>query len=189
MKKYGAIFAFTILVVSFQNCSQPGVGTGSQLNPDNIKESDSSEKVALEKAEQIIVLNNQKLSGLSDQAYSVNLENGSIVPGSLEPGGSPSIKTYCATSEQIDELKALLSASEVCIPPEKVIDENQICTMEYKYPYATLSSDKLELKLGEQSGGCDVPVDLCGQQKDLLRGWISHLLSELKKQECTFQEI
>jgi len=186
MKKYGAIFAFTILVVSFQNCSQPGVGPVGAFNSQN---PDSSKKVALDSAEQMIVINNVELSGLRDEAYSIDLNNGMIVPGSFEGHSVPSSKSFCATQEQIEELKILLSTSEVCVPPAKEVPENQICTLEYQYPYATLLSEKLELKLGEAKGGCDESVDLCGQQKELLRGWISHLLSELKKQECSFQEI
>ena len=186
MKKFGAIFAFTILVLSFQNCSQPGIAPEGELISQN---SNSPQKVALDSAEQMIVINNSKLSGLSDEAYSIDLSNGMVIPGSLEGVGLPSSKSFCATQEQIEELKVLLSSSEVCVPPVNVVDENQVCTLEYQYPYATLMSDQLELKLGEKRGGCEQPVDLCGQQKELLRGWISHLLTQLKSQECTFQEI
>ena len=186
MRKIGAIFVFTILVLSFQNCSQPGLNpTGEQAS----QYPNSPQKIALDTAEQMIVINNSNLSGLSDEAYSIDLSNGMVIPGSLEGVGTPSSKSFCATQEQLEELKVLLSSSEVCVPPVKVLDENQICTLEYQYPYATLVSDKLELKLGEKKGGCDQEIDLCGQQKELLRGWISHLLTQLKSQACTFQEI
>lgn len=186
-KKAFAIFAFLILIFSFQNCSQnSNLKNLSKTEDENKKEYPNV--VVPADTEFLIITNDLEKSGIVAENFKLDVQRGVAEienPQSKEKGES-----YCLTEDQQEELQSILEQSQVCYPEHKEVeDDDRVCTMEYKYPYATLLAPYFEVKLGETSSGCDKPIDLCEEKSDMLKGFVSYLLKNLKKQACHFVDI
>lgn len=83
---------------------------------------------------------------------------------------------YCLTEADAKELSQILSGASIC---ETKLQENQVCTMEYKNPYAILKYTNKDIRLGEKTSGCS-SIDLCESYPDLLKGFLADLKANLR---------
>lgn len=88
-------------------------------------------------------------------------------------------KWRCLTDADTNELNQILGGAAIC---ETKSQENQVCTMEYKSPYAILKYVSKDIRLGEQTSGCS-SIDLCESYPDLLKGYLADLKTNLRP-EC-----
>lgn len=86
---------------------------------------------------------------------------------------------HCLTEADVKELSQILSSASIC---EKKAQDNQVCTMIYKNPYAILKYANKDIRLGEQTSGCD-SIDLCEAYPDLLKGFLADLKAN-PRAEC-----
>jgi hypothetical protein len=175
-KTYLAVIGF-VLVLSFQNCSQapqPGgkdVGAGEASAPTYNKYSVSSYSTLA------------VWDYVRSQYLDVNLQTGEMV--SYAEAGQVRGETFCVPLAQMKELHQILNSAEVCEPIVNSQElAGQVCTMQYRYPYASLVDKSDEVRLGEKTNGCDVPIDLCGDKAQQLKNWTKSIVSNLSQMTC-----
>lgn len=176
MSKFSVVFVSFLLIISFQNCGKPQVPQQSESS------SQSSElsynKFALDSFKVLSVWDFMNL-----QYLDINLANGSIQV--FEEAGQGVGATYQLKQIEIDKLNSILSQAEICEPIVTLPDPQQVCSLMYRYPYAILVNLGDEVRLGEMTNGCDVPVDLCGAKAQQLKAWSSKLVEKLNSGEMT----
>lgn len=103
----------------------------------------------------------------------------------FEEYGNTRGNRYCLSATELYELQTILKNSSVCVP---TVDfdkaKNQVCTMNYEFPYASLMNEKDEFRLGEKNNGCDEPADLCGDRGPMLKNYIASILAQLSSKPC-----
>jgi hypothetical protein len=175
-KKYALLSSLAIfMIIFFQNCGKP-----QQLSN---QVSDSTVGV---------ISANQQFNKYSTEGFSsislwdfkhyrfldLNMKTGRMV--AFEEAGQVRGETYQLPAEKIAELQVIMQDSEICEPIVKSEDfEGRMCTMAYRYPYAILFEQGEEVRLGEKTDGCDVPVNLCGQKAEQLEVWTKSVVQAL----------
>lgn len=186
------VFATSSIVMTFQNCAQPGshvsaatdeIKSGSDasssIDSTKIAEMDLSKATTLEIQLISLFTTNLKTDVPNIQ---INLTNGEMRYVSKE-GQFVSPLRLCLYREELAEIKSIVESSKVCQPQGKVSAET-VCTMQYIYPYAKIYLENNNvLKLGEKTG-CSGIVDLCEESKKTLNGYISYLSSHLDNRKC-----
>jgi hypothetical protein len=117
------------------------------------------------------------------EIYSIDLSDGAVYKSAISnnsPLSADKIKISELADQDLSELNNFLASSQICIPIEKEVDENKICTMVYSYPYATLIGESstqgpLKYPLGEKWSGCDIPTDLCEQKGEQLKNFLQKI--------------
>ena len=174
MKKYTVLGSLGLfMIIFFQNCGKPPSSGNSQeltgINPAN------------QQYDKYAVGNPQTLS-LWDfkQARFLDLDLATGKMVAFEQGGQVRGDTYQVSEAKMSELNSILANAEICEPIiNEKSSEGRICTMEYRYPYATMMGQGDEVRLGEKTNGCDVPTDLCGSKADQLQAWSKALVESL----------
>ncbi len=93
-------------------------------------------------------------------------------------------KHYCLTESLKSELIGILKASSICAIT-KTVAENQVCTQSLQTGYAKVTTNQAQYNLGAATDGCGShSVDLCDDNANLLKGFISHLKSQLNSLGC-----
>ena len=202
MKRYVfAGFAFC-LVVGFQNCSPrqfADVSTNNSLS--NPTEITPVEKIDVSRTEILEVPESAFLEAQLQPAIQQSKPSSTFAAHHLEidvktgvvhvVDQSNDVVTgvqYCLSSADLSELRGILDSAKVC-EDKAVVDENLNCTMDYKFPYAKLHLPESEVALGEAMSGCHKGPDLCGEQKDMLQGFLAHVQSQLSSKACQFQVV
>ena len=202
MKRYVfAGFAFC-LVVGFQNCSPKqfsDVNTANGLS--NPTEITPVEKIDVSQTEILEVPESAFLEAQLQPAIQQSKPNSTFAAHHLEIDVKTGVVhvvdqsnevvagvQYCLSSSDVSELNAILGSAKVC-EDKAVVDENLNCTMEYKFPYARLHLPDSEVALGESMSGCHKGPDLCGEQKDMLQGFLAHVQTKLSSKACQFQVV
>lgn len=202
MKRYVfAGFAFC-LVVGFQNCSRnqlsDGGGANSLSNPalvTPVEKVDVSQTEILEVPEsaylesqlQSDITQSKPTSTFSSHHLEIDVKTGVIHVVDQNNEVISGVQ-YCLSSSEVNELRSILDTAKVC-EDKAVVDENLNCTMDYKFPYAKLHFPDSELSLGESMSGCHKGPDLCGEQKDMLQGFLAHVQNNLSGKKCQFQVV
>lgn len=92
------------------------------------------------------------------------------------------ISNHCLTKSQNAELQGILSSASLC---KAQIDPDKICTQALVPAYARIVTASADYDLGAATDGCGTnSVDLCGTERDLLRGFIQHVNSQLPTLLC-----
>ncbi len=178
--KRGLVFIgfFSLLMVSFQNCSQHNFATQQSVGESTTALSKSAGVQPATDFTQLTLWDNQ-----NQQILDVNLTNGEMV--AFEDYGSVRGAKFCLTADELTEVKTILANSSVCVPDIDLKNaKDQICTMLYQYPYASLSNAKDEIKLGERTSGCDQPSDLCDDKGAMLKNFSASVLKNLEQRKC-----
>jgi hypothetical protein len=201
MKRYVfAGFAFC-LVIGFQNCSPQklsDVNTSNSLN--NPAEITPSEKIDVSQTEILEVPESAYLeaqlqgdiqqlkpsSTFATHHLEIDVKTG-VIHVLDQNNDILSGVQYCLSASEVAELRTILDSSNIC--EEKAEVEGQLCTMNYTYPYATLHLPNSELALGESTSGCHKGPDLCGEQRDMLQGFLAHVQNQLSSKKCEFQVV
>ncbi len=173
-KQYSIVIGLAaFLVVFFQNCGKPPASQSSGESSGVTSVDQKFNKYQVAGLNTVAVWDDSKQRFLD-----VDLSNGSVQ--AYEQAGRVAGATYQLSNEQLVSLKGILQQAEVCEPVEKSAQQKDIaCTMVYVYPYATLVSQNQQTKLGEQTSGCDVPVDLCDDKSNQLKDWSKSLVDSL----------
>ncbi len=177
-KSYLAVIGF-VMLLSFQNCGKPpGNGSSSSETPATISEAPAFNKLSIQSYTTLAVWDY-----LRSQYLDVNLQTGEMI--SFAEAGQIRGLTYCVAPARMDELRKILSAAEICEPLVRTSEvPGQVCTMQYRYPYASLVEKTGEMRLGEKTSGCDIPIDLCGEKAVLLKNWTKVIVSNLDLNLC-----
>lgn len=178
-KRVGLLLTSGIFIaVFFQNCAPPNpqIGNSEVQNDDSVIKS----KVDLKEVNKISLWDVEK--GI---LLDVNPRTGDA--RSFENFGEVASDRYCLSQQDLAGLNAILSSSDICEPSAELSQqpkEFQVCTMIYRFPYASLHMTSREVRLGEQVNGCEVPVDLCGNQGAQLAAWSQAILGTLNLKDC-----
>ncbi len=183
-----------VLLFSFQNCQKsPAADEFNVLSSGLVVGASTSNKVILaeQKLKEIefIVQENQTLlkSGqtftlIAENAYRINLADGH---GMVQSGTGQVQKTFCLTQELKSELNSILQSSSVCLDEKKEKSDDQVCLQAIKNPYAKILTDNDHFELGFATDSCGSnSVDLCADQSDLLKGFITHLKLQVSLLTC-----
>lgn len=202
MKRYlFAGFAFC-LVVGFQNCSRNQLSdTNSADALNNPTEVTPVEKVDVSQTEILEVPESAYLetqlrpsiqqskptSSFSSHHLEIDVKTG-VIHVVDQAGETVAGVQYCLSNSEVDELRVILDSARIC--EDKAQTNSQLgCTMEYRFPYAKLHLPEVEIALGEAMSGCHKGPDLCGDQKDMLQGFLAHVQNNLAAKKCNFQVV
>lgn len=176
MKKWTLVLGSFILMIFFQNCQQSdlqgaSVEDSAPLLTDYRKTSASGFKVV------------QFSDHARGKSFELDVISGRAVV--YRDDGGARDADLCLLEAERQEIQRLLAASEVCEPVLPTDHfANKQCTMIYKYPYASLVDGNHEVRLGEKTNGCDVPVDLCGAQSQALQDFVQHVVTNAGQRTC-----
>lgn len=202
MKRYVfAAFAFC-LVVGFQNCSRNQLSDAGDSNAlSNPTEITPAEKVDVSQAEAVEVPESAFLESQLQSAITQAKPTSTFATHHLEIDAKTGVihvldqnndtvagVQYCLSSSDMTELRAILDSAKIC-EDKALVDEQTNCTMDYTYPYAKLQFVDSEVSLGEAMSGCHKGPDLCGDQKDMLQGFLANLQNKLTNLKCEFQVV
>jgi len=202
MKRYVfAGFAFC-LVVGFQNCSRnqlsDNLGSNALSNPTEVtpvEKVDVSQAEMLEVPEsayletqlQSDIIKSKPTSTFSSHRLEIDVKTG-VVHVIDQNNEMVTGVQYCLSSSDVNEMRSILDSAKVC-EDKAVVNQDMNCTAEYKFPYAKLHFADLELPLGESMSGCHRGPDLCGEQRDMLQGFLAHVQKNLPAMKCQFQVV
>lgn len=173
MKKYTVLVVFTFfLVLLFQNCGKVP-SKGDSKSTSGISSNQQYNKYSAEGFTTLSLWDY-----LHNRFLDLNLNTGEII--AFEEAGNIRGETFQLSTEQLAQVKGILQGAEICEPIINIQDlEGRICTMAYRYPYSVLMSQGEEVRLGEKTDGCDVPVDLCGEKADQLQSLTQSIVESL----------
>lgn len=203
MKKWVMAVAMGGLIVSFQNCSPSQLGeTGSldassQQNPvtgARISDLVPSKAVAIEIPNSPIVDSgvgaaySKAINSFNSYSLILNPQTG-VINALRGNGEVDSAIEFCLNSQQIAELEYLLENARLYNDLDKSQEPDQICTMDYRYPYAKLYFDDQKVSLGEKFSGCHIGADLEKTSSLKLKSFLGDLLTNLAGSKCSFEEV
>lgn len=175
-KKWIAIFGSLSLILFFQNCSQSKIdqadSNSEALTPTEFNKTSAADFPVV-----------QLWDYEHGKTMDLDISTGRIAV-SLNFGADRGQDLCLSAAERI-EIQALMGQAEICepvIPSEQFLSKQ--CTMSYRYPYAVLVDGSVEVRLGEKTNGCDVPVDLCGVKSQELQAFVSRLLQNADQRAC-----
>ncbi|AGH94770.1 hypothetical protein [Pseudobdellovibrio exovorus] len=184
--------AVLVLLVSFQNCQKPphpdelgsqnvyaaGVVSKVDLSHESVK----SVEFIITDLKSIVHTTGNTIQVKYHKVLDIDMVSGNIT---VTNDMDPSVENYCLTSELKAELNSILHASEVCKRGPVASADTNMCAQVVHNAYANLFTDREQFSLGYASDACGSnAIDLCGEQADLLRGYIQNLKSEYSTLSC-----
>lgn len=173
MNKISTLVVLVLMIASFQNCGkvqQADISSSQKAAADSTVP--QFNKFSIEGYGILSLWDYKRL-----QYLDIELRTG-VIKVYEEAGQSPG-PTMQLKKEELDFAKAILASAQVCEPIVQLPPEGQNCSMIYRYPYAILVDRGDEIRLGEMTNGCDVPVDLCEQKAEQLKQWSSRIVEHL----------
>ncbi len=204
MKKWVGAFTLGILVISFQNCAKSNLGSlepnqASQVNPAietpvTSLEPAQAAAVALPNSPAIDAKIDSLQASPADanalNAYNLVIHTKTGIIDVIDANGDvDASKQFCLESAQIASLEGLLAASQICEGADESQNSDQLCQMEYSFPYAKLQFDGQSVSLGEKFSACHKGTDLCGNNAKQMKDFVSSVVSHLENQSCHFQSL
>lgn len=183
-----------VLLVSFQNCQKPphpdeiasrdGAIAAGVVSKVNLNEESVQDVAFMVKAMTSVTHPSGHVYQVQHQkVLSIDLATGHMVVSSEMDNVT---STYCLTDEMKDELISLLSSSQVCKMGEQP-SPGQLCAQSVQEPYAELQTDRSKFSLGYASDACGSnAVDLCGEQANMLKGYIQALNNQYASMACSW---
>lgn len=183
-----------VLLVSFQNCQKPphpdeiasrdgtlanGLVSKVDLNVESVQDA----TFMVEAVKAVTHPSGHTYQIQYQKVLSVDLATGRMVVSS-EADNTTS--TYCLTDEMKEELISLLKSSQVCKAGEQR-PPDRVCAQSIQQPYAELQTDRNKFTLGYASDACGSnSVDLCGEQANMLKGYIQALNNQYSTMACSW---
>ena len=182
-----------LVLFSFQNCQKSPAPDELQLysksavlqpvNPAviNLADKKISSFAFTGRENEEVMKNGTAFTIVTDKIYQLDLLTGKMTS---ESEFTQVQKHYCLTDSLKNELNSILKSSSVCAnSPEPTTKEE--CAQSLKPGYAKIGSDQGQYDLGAATDGCGSnSIDLCGDSSNLLKGFISHLKSQLSSISC-----
>jgi len=193
MKRAYVILVTTfILIIGFQNCQQK---PSSQLSTEFSSGSATSQQMTALSSEQVqkVILNQKETETLVKNGNSFSVQNNAHYSVDYTTGIVVRIsdlntaeQKYCLNSELLSELKSIISSSKVCRYDDTVASKDSVCTMDYKAPYAqiTTNRDVIDLRTVATANCSSERFDLCDGASDMLRGWWVNVKRQLGNLGC-----
>jgi hypothetical protein len=177
MKKYSAFgAAIFCLVLLFQNCGKAPSVTLDNGTTTNTGVSSGAQIYNKFSAESFSTLSLWDF--VRNRYLDLDIKTGQVA--AFEEAGQVRGESFTLPPERMTELHGILAGAEVCEPVvDDAVLKDQVCTMAYRYPYATLVERGEEVKLGEKTDGCDIPVDLCDSKAEQLQKWTRSVVEAL----------
>lgn len=193
MSKYliAVLVGVFTLLFSFQNCqkspqsedvltqflSAKPEGSEADLSQASIEALD----VITKDSKVMVSQSGHNIQLIYDVVLKINLKTGLMTELNEQSSGAVQ---YCLTQSLRDELVTLLKSSYVCkTQPE--IDPSVLCTQVLQPEYARVYTTQNQYNLGSATDGCGHnKIDLCGEQADLLKGFIANLKVNYKQMTC-----
>ena len=184
------------LTFAFQNCSQPPQATQkneSVTNSFNLEISNSlANKINLnEESIENVLLYFEEIKKIEKSGNLFSIKFNKLL--TLNLGSNQIIESndldsntqiFCLTDELKSELLSLLNASQIC-KSQPVLEEGQACAKNIISPYAEVITNAHVYELGYASDSCGHDaVDLCGDQPQLLAGYITNLKNIYTQLSC-----
>lgn len=188
---YILVFTF-VLLFGYQNCSTHNFGDYSSVSAHSslIDESfepidlsqENIQKVGFRIDKPVAVNHNGKLYNLRQSfKYEVDLSQQRIKLLNDETGD---ITTYCLTDQLYEDLRARINGSKLC-KYRPMLDEDSVCAQQIIEPYSTLVANQQHFFLGAAIDSCGSErVDLCDQNPNVIKEWISALEPQLDDLIC-----
>lgn len=180
MRRLVFIAISIFILLHFQNCSKPNSleSVDGGINSGKVNGNQEYEIISTKEFRKLVLWDHQQA-----QFVDLNLDTGRMI--AYEEYGSVRSDQFCLTVEELEKVNKIMSTSDIC-DPKVSLDQPQetMCTMMYTYPYVTLISPYIEIKLGERTSGCDEPVDLCAEGSKSLRDFVSSVVSSLELHKC-----
>ena len=194
MKKLIAILSgLFVLLLSFQNCQKPP-------HPDEINGNVSQSSTALNSVGTVdlsqesvdtvqFLVSDSRVVSKAGNNYQVNynkilevdLQSGVLTETSDLDSASAS---YCLPESVKEELLSIIKSSQVCQVRQEAA-AGEVCTQSITQAYASVVTSNSQFDLGYSSSPCSgVRTDLCGEQSDVLKGFIASLKSQYHNYTC-----
>jgi len=179
MKKFAVLAVLLGVFVSYQNCAPNSSSLNATPAELTSQIPSSYNKIPVQNFQTLSVWDAAHM-----QFLDVNLTSGKIA--AFSDAGQTAGGNYCLTPAKLQAVQAILSSAVICVPvvdPQQLA--NQVCAMDYTYPYANLiGSGSVQYHLGEKSDSCEAPTDLCGNAAGNLKSWSNDLLANLASFAC-----
>ena len=175
MRKGLVIFSFLGLILSFQNCAKSPQDNG-----------------VADPGETPITFNKVPASDYKSMTL-WDYDNGQFLDLDLKTGRMTAFEEYgyvrgdqfCLSETEKTTLAEIMENAEICNPKNNGTSmQDQACSMVYRYPYASLTNGSEEIKLGEKTNGCELPIDLCGEKGQLLKKFVASVVATIKSHSC-----
>lgn len=204
MKRYVFAGLAFCLVIGFQNCARnnqfsdmnttDALGNPVEVTP--VEKIDVSQTEIIEIPEssylesklQSDILLAKSTSNFSTHHLEIDVKTGVVHVIEDSSGEAIAGLQYCLNSQDLYGMNTILSSSKLC-EEKAAIASDQLCTMEYQFPYAKLHFAESEVALGEVFNACQKGIDLCGEQKAQLQSYLAQVQSNLAAKKCEFQVV
>lgn len=202
MKRHVYVVLTFCLVVGFQNCARNNQALDSnssdamrnpaevtpieKIDVSQVEIVEIPESPFLESKIQSDIVQSKAASNFSTHHIEIDVKTGVIhviEDASNEP--VPDLQ-YCLSSEELVNLNSILASSKLC-EEKAALSHDQVCTMEYQFPYARLHFADSKVALGEVFNACQKGFDLCGEQKSQLQSYLGKIQMDLPAKKCEFQ--
>lgn len=186
----GVAVGVLILLFSFQNCQKPPYP--DVISSQNLKTIGSTGKIDLnqEVVDSVsFLVQATKTVTQAGSFYQINYNkilNIDLKTGIISESSDMSSETvnYCLTESLKDELVAIIKSSQIC-RTQPTLQEGAVCAQVVKMPYAQLFTSREQFDLGSASDSCGSNgVDLCGDQVNLLKGYIEAVKNQYQQLVC-----
>lgn len=182
-----------VLLITFQNCQKA-------LHPDEISGNVSQSSTALNSVSKVdlgqesvdtvqFLVPDTKVVSKAGNNYQVNynkildinLQSGVLTETSDLDSASVS---YCLPDSVKEELLSIIKSSQVCQTPQQE-SSGEVCIQSVTQAYASVFTSNNQFDLGFSSSPCSGSrTDLCGEQSDVLKGFIASLKSQYHNYNC-----
>lgn len=186
MKVKQFVFLTIILLFSYQNCSRNNFTEKTSLDSQDT----DSKKLSDLQVQQVKFYTQQdremqkgthKFLVKTTNSYSLDPETGILAE---YDESTDSLSTYCLSTELLAQMRSLVSNSSVC-KSNDVVPEGTVCAQVIQRPYAEIVTPNEVIQLGYASDACGAnKVDLCSDQPDVFKAWISTVQSQLPQLQC-----
>lgn len=168
MSKFSVLVVLVLMIASFQNC---GKVQQTDIASNSPSPNTQYNKFSVEEYKVLSLWDYKRM-----QYLDIDLKSGEIKV--FQEAGQAAGPTYQLNDAELAVAQATLASSQICEPVVRV-ETGEACTMSYRYPYAILVDKGDEVRLGEMTTGCDIPVDLCDDKAAQMKSWSSHIVEHL----------
>lgn len=183
-------FFISIILVQFQNCAPSS--HSKDLEDHQLQEDDNRHRKLIHQSQydlndvSILEFPAQKKSQFSNwenqSLLSLNVETGIMTETSSSENDTN--HKYCLAPDEFNQLQEIIMSASVC-SIEMNIDQDTICAQRAIPPYARIHlKGGIEFSLGESIDSCHYGLDLCDQQNENLKEFLTSLQSNLAQHQC-----
>ncbi len=182
-----------VILFSFQNCQKSPASdelssvvavSGGELNTSaklNLSDRKINEVHFASRGTQTVTRSGKSFSIVMNVSYEVLMPSGQILLENEQTGVQQNL---CLNDSLKEELNSILATASICINENKSV-QGKLCAQVVVPAYAKIVTDKEIFELGASTDSCGSgAADLCGDSATLLKGFISHLKTQINNLTC-----